>query len=586
MRLKILSCMLGALWLAQSAGAQINMTDTAVGTDRAAAESKLKAQALRNYLKTAVSAEDLKKYASDIRREIYADYETFVTVSGAEVSEQGSTVMVTAVVSVDDQAVLAKISGSEKLRGISLMLHAADDGQKQLENREPSVSVKEQPQQKEITKAEPDAPAEPSGLSEQPGNSGDKQPSAPAAAVSEAGGFIELVDSLKFSPDAREQVVAALEAGTDPNSRLLGSDGEPYGDTAFTVLLNAVGSSDPQLVKIFLEHGADLLWKNEAGESRVMKQIFFDRELLGQMIGSIPSLRGVKFSGCTPAGYMLRRMKKTDFDYEIFSKVIDLGNDLNEKECDENKFGRLIMYAIDGDREELNPPEYLKKLLDAGADWSVTDSRGKNAVIKAVEYNSLDHLKLLREKGADLNVATPDGYTVLFKAVSNRKISDELVEYLVKNGADVNAVSEKHDNVTPLITAVRERRPQAVSILLAAGAQPDAVNSKGRTALTFAVGNRDEKENLEMAEALLKAGADPNREDLEHYSAVKYALDGRRLSLIKLLADHGGNIKAALQLKVGRSGKETTIYENIMSSSDKNLGPLREYLKSIMDNGS
>ena len=65
------------------------------------------------------------------------------------------------------------------------------------------------------------------------------------------------------------------------------------------------------------------------------------------------------------------------------------------------------MYAIDGDREELNPPEYLKKLLDAGADWSVTDSRGKNAVIKAVEYNSLDHLKLLREKGADLNVATP-----------------------------------------------------------------------------------------------------------------------------------------------------------------------------------
>ena len=272
-----------------------------------------------------------------------------------------------------------------------------------------------------------------------------------------------------------------------------------------------------------------------------MKQIFFDRELLGQMIGSIPSLRGVKFSGCTPAGYMLRRMKKTDFDYEIFSKVIDLGNDLNEKECDENKFGR--------------------------ADWSVTDSRGKNAVIKAVEYNSLDHLKLLREKGADLNVATPDGYTVLFKAVSNRKISDELVEYLVKNGANVNAVSEKHDNVTPLITAVRERRPQAVSILLAAGAQPDAVN-------------------LEMAEALLKAGADPNREDLEHYSAVKYALDGRRLSLIKLLADHGGNIKAALQLKVGRSGKETTIYENIMSSSDKNLGPLREYLKSIMDNGS
>ena len=320
MRLKILSCMLGALWLAQSAGAQINMTDTAVGTDRAAAESKLKAQALRNYLKTAVSAEDLKKYASDIRREIYADYETFVTVSGAEVSEQGSTVMVTAVVSVDDQAVLAKISGSEKLRGISLMLHAADDGQKQLENREPSVSVKEQPQQKEITKAEPDAPAEPSGLSEQPGNSVDKQPSAPVAAVSEAGGFIELVDSLKFSPDAREQVVAALEAGTDPNSRLLGSDGEPYGDTAFTVLLNAVGSSDPQLVKIFLEHGADLLWKNEAGESRVMKQIFFDRELLGQMIGSIPSLRGVKFSGCTPAGYMLRRMKKTDFDYEIFSR--------------------------------------------------------------------------------------------------------------------------------------------------------------------------------------------------------------------------------------------------------------------------
>ena len=512
MRLKILSCMLGALWLAQSAGAQINMTDTAVGTDRAAAESKLKAQALRNYLKTAVSAEDLKKYASDIRREIYADYETFVTVSGAEVSEQGSTVMVTAVVSVDDQAVLAKISGSEKLRGISLMLHAADDGQKQLENREPSVSVKEQPQQKEITEAEPDAPAEPSGLSEQPGNSVDKQPSAPAAAVSEAGGFIELVDSLKFSPDAREQVVAALEAGTDPNSRLLGSDGEPYGDTAFTVLLNAVGSSDPQLVKIFLEHGADLLWKNEAGESRVMKQIFFDRELLGQMIGSIPSLRGVKFSGCTPAGYMLRRMKKTDFDYEIFSKVIDLGN--------------------------------------------------------------------------DLNVATPDGYTVLFKAVSNRKISDELVEYLVKNGANVNAVSEKHDNVTPLITAVRERRPQAVSILLAAGAQPDAVNSKGRTALTFAVGNRNEKESLEMAEALLKAGADPNREDLEHYSAVKYALDGRRLSLIKLLADHGGNIKAALQLKVGRSGKETTIYENIMSSSDKNLGPLREYLKSIMDNGS
>ena len=86
--------------------------------------------------------------------------------------------------------------------------------------------------------------------------------------------------------------------------------------------------------------------------------------------------------------------------------------------------------------------EGLKGLIAGGVDINVQDDmQGNTALILACTYGFTDIAKYLISEGADVNIQdTMYGYTALFGAAYS---SQELVEILLANGADIHAKSKE-----------------------------------------------------------------------------------------------------------------------------------------------
>src|SRR5580704_1898421 len=84
-----------------------------------------------------------------------------------------------------------------------------------------------------------------------------------------------------------------------------------------------------------------------------------------------------------------------------------------------------------------------------------------------------------------------------------------------------------------LIAAVRAADCEAVAAALAAGANPDQQDEQGWTALCFAAGMGDE----DVAKCLLDHGADVFRTGHDQRTPYLIALAARRLNVARLLSD-------------------------------------------------
>src|SRR5450755_2500966 len=97
-----------------------------------------------------------------------------------------------------------------------------------------------------------------------------------------------------------------------------------------------------------------------------------------------------------------------------------------------------------------------------------------------------------------------DGFTALQLAAFFGQPA--AVEALLRYAPDVNAVSRNPMKVAVINAAAASRNLEVVKLVLRAGANPDAQQQAGYTALHEAAANN----NVELANALLSAGADPS----------------------------------------------------------------------------
>jgi ankyrin repeat protein len=95
-----------------------------------------------------------------------------------------------------------------------------------------------------------------------------------------------------------------------------------------------------------------------------------------------------------------------------------------------------------------------------------------------------------------------DGFTPLH--LSSFFSQAAAVEELLSNGADPNAVATNGSKLAVINSAAASRNAELVKMLLREGANPDAQQNGGFTALHAAA----QHNNAEMAKALLDAGAD------------------------------------------------------------------------------
>lgn len=136
----------------------------------------------------------------------------------------------------------------------------------------------------------------------------------------------------------------------------------------------------------------------------------------------------------------------------------------------------------------------------------------------------------LREQPEIVDVMSADGFTPLSLAAAFA--SPEMVDVLLRSGADPNKRSQSLGGVAPIHAAIFGRQTQSLKILLAGGANPNAHQQDGFRPLHGAAQNGD----IEAVRMLMNAGADVNQTDDNGRSALDYARDAGHTEVAELLS--------------------------------------------------
>lgn len=389
--------------------------------------------------------------------------------------------------------------------------------------------------------------------------------------------------------DRNQKIIDALNQGMNPN-------GNPEADGLLPPLYDYINSHgrDPEVIKTFIKSGADIMWHNKSGDYKVMKMLFFTSdEVIEFALDYVkPDLSNVKSDDDYPLIEFLGRnsfishSENIEDTLRVLDKIIKLGG-LKYDPANPKDMRRLaVIHSLNRNGDsQIWPVEVMKMIINAGGDVNAENKYGKTALFIATEENAVDHIRLLASKGANMNAVNQRGETALIDFMSDDKVTDETLMTLIDSGADVNYVSAKRNNLTPLIAAVKEERIKVVEHLLKHGANPDMVVKNGRTALMFAITTRDENKRHELMKLLLDAKASQDIKDNDGGYPLCYGIGTGSVETIELLVSYGGDLAKAADVRIpGRKGEPAkTLYETVMESKNSKADKIKKYLKEKLN---
>jgi ankyrin repeat protein len=306
-------------------------------------------------------------------------------------------------------------------------------------------------------------------------------------------------------------VSALLEAGADPNIKSRVSDLKQrsmradFPSGGFTALMWAARNGDEALVRRLIAGGADLKLANGDGATAMMLAIVNDR-------------------------------------FDMAAKLLELGADANDGSlyyAVEMRDATTDLRARDGSRlrpdhpNDLTALDLIARLLDAGADpdqpyigqmHSATmccDVQGEGTpFFRAAIAADVEALKLMVAHGADPNwTAVPVEGAMRMPFADHTGMTPLMVA--VNGGQGVlmaGGPGDIREGAAPPFREKSNRNPaDAVRVLLAAGANPDAKSSRGTTALHVAAHDG----RLEVIRALVEGGASLDVKNADGLTALQ-----------------------------------------------------------------
>lgn len=169
--------------------------------------------------------------------------------------------------------------------------------------------------------------------------------------------------------------------------------------------------------------------------------------------------------------------------------------------------------------------EKVKALVKKGEDINQVQKSGTSAIMYAVQYVHKDVAAYLIEQGANLDLETSMGGTALSRAAENNDV--ELMQLLLSNGASITTL--------PIIVAARKGNLDAVKVLVEHGADVDAQQSWGHTALMLA----SKEGHADVVRFLLDQGANYKLKDKNGNNALSLASQNDQLDIASLLKRAG-----------------------------------------------
>lgn len=348
---------------------------------------------------------------------------------------------------------------------------------------------------------------------------------------------------------------AAHEGDLEQVKGLLAQDQSQYlRDSALRL---AIQAGHTEVAELLISHGARyaLMIAAEAGD------IAFARHLLVK--GQTANERDSALFAAARAG-----------NEEIVELLLSEGADVNARRfgdytplfvavaagCDLETLQRFTNFPLspwtaqetDRKRSPANPEVFrdvVKLLLKHGADVTLSEKQhGFVALHYAVFGGSREIVAALLEGGAPAHPPVPSGN------LSSRYLSPlhlaahygdmAICELLISRGADVDAKLPTDGGMwiystrrTPLHHAVESRDGKLVALLLKAGAEVNAADSKGRTPLHGACEHAD----ASVVETLLAHGARVNAADSEGRTSLHMAAERKDLAIVRLLLSHGAD---------------------------------------------
>ena len=194
-------------------------------------------------------------------------------------------------------------------------------------------------------------------------------------------------------------------------------------------------------------------------------------------------------------------------------------------------------------------------LLKAKADAKGSEPSGETVLMSCARTGSLGAVEQLLAAGAEPNSAEVDsGQTALMWATAGGHW--EIVDLLIGAGADVNASSS--GKFTPLMFAARTGDLKSAELLLDAGAEVNVATEDGLSPLLIASASIDaitgsdyrlvieESQHESLGALLLDRGADVTQSDQYGMTALHYAVEMNKPSLLRALLKRDADPNARL----------------------------------------
>jgi ankyrin repeat protein len=310
-----------------------------------------------------------------------------------------------------------------------------------------------------------------------------------------------------------------VEAGAD----VLATDSQ--GGTA---LLKAIDGSAWDAAEFLLEKGGDAKAADNSGRTLLMAGIAVNAPIgfLKKIAGKtdINAVARDKTSALQLAVARGVKQSRDDEDGKDGQEYVDWLLTLPGINIDiPDKKGRVpLLAAIDFGRTGI-----ARSLLAAGAATDIADKEKDYPLTSAARSHNQEMVEALAAAGAALD--QPDGKGLTPLAIAARDGSIRMVMTLL--GA-ADSRKEKLDLIPPLFAAAEKGHGRVLELLIAAGADVNALDADGRTPLM----NAALSDQVEVLSILIKAGAKPDMGDRHGMAAYDHAVTGAKTKAKDFLA--------------------------------------------------